>query len=127
MGNLKQSNNTVGSVQVRHETHFSGPLPRPEDLEEYDNIVPGAAERILQMAEKEMQHRHEEDSKLSKNVITTTYLSILVAFLCVIIISFLSFYAMYVGSPAVGGTIAVGAIATVAGVFLAKKKKSKEE
>lgn len=126
MGNLKQPNNTISGVQVRHESHFSGPLPRPEDLEKYDNIVPGAAERILQMAEKEMQHRHEEDSKLSKNVITTTYLSILAAFLCVIIISFLSFYAMHIGSPTVGGGIAVGAIAAVAGIFLAKKKKAKE-
>jgi uncharacterized membrane protein len=39
-----------------------GPLPAPEDLEAYNNIIPGAAERILQMAEKEQSfvHNHTE-------------------------------------------------------------------
>lgn len=52
---------------VRQEFHllmveqFSGPLPRPQDLAKYDETLPGAAERILVMAEKEQSHRHEMD------------------------------------------------------------------
>lgn len=38
---------------------FSGPLPPPKLLEEYNMILPGAAERILSMAEAEAKHRHE--------------------------------------------------------------------
>ena len=37
---------------------FSGPLPPPNFLEKYNTIVPGAAERILEMAEAEQNHRH---------------------------------------------------------------------
>ncbi len=35
---------------------FSGPLPLPETLERYNRIVPGAAERILAMAEADAKH-----------------------------------------------------------------------
>jgi uncharacterized membrane protein len=47
---------------------FSGPLPPPEVLIEYNNAFPGAAERIVAMAEKQMAHRHAlEDNALASN------------------------------------------------------------
>ncbi len=52
-----------GQVQVSEE-HFSGPLPRPDIMKGYDDIVPGAAERILKMAEEESQHRHKLETTL---------------------------------------------------------------
>ncbi len=36
-----------------------GPLPPPESFRGYEEILPGAAERILVIAEKEQQIRHE--------------------------------------------------------------------
>ena len=39
---------------------YQGPLPPPEDLEQYNQTLPGAAERILSMAEKEQQIRENE-------------------------------------------------------------------
>lgn len=36
---------------------FSGPLPPPEILEHYNQILPGAAERIIRMAEQQGEHR----------------------------------------------------------------------
>lgn len=42
---------------------WQGPLPPPAVLEEYDRIRPGAAERILVMAEKEQQHRHDTENE----------------------------------------------------------------
>jgi hypothetical protein len=38
----------------------SGPLPPPEELERIDQIVPGGADRLLRMAEKEQTHRIED-------------------------------------------------------------------
>lgn len=37
--------------------HHEGPLPAPEDLRRYDLVSPGAAERIIRMAEEESGHR----------------------------------------------------------------------
>lgn len=42
-------------AQIQKTTSFSGPIPPPTILEEYNRIVPGAADRILKMAEAESQ------------------------------------------------------------------------
>ncbi len=38
---------------------FKGPLPPPALFERYDAVLPGSAERILRLAEKEQAHRQE--------------------------------------------------------------------
>ena len=40
-------------------TALSGPLPPPEMLAQYEEILPGAAERILSMAERQAEHRQK--------------------------------------------------------------------
>lgn len=44
---------------------YSGPLPLPQHYAQYEEILPGAADRILSMAEKEQSHRHGEDDKVN--------------------------------------------------------------
>lgn len=36
---------------------FEGPLPHPDILQKYEQIIPGIAERIVQMAEREQDIR----------------------------------------------------------------------
>ena len=51
------------SLSVREESlamyfkKFSGPLPSPDDFREYEDVLPGAADRILGMAEFQLHHR----------------------------------------------------------------------
>lgn len=45
---------------------YVGPLPAPADLQAYELILPGAAERIIQAFETQTSHRHE----LERTVIT---------------------------------------------------------
>ena len=44
---------------ISHTRTFSGPLPTPEAFAKYNKVLPGAADRILRMAEKEQDTRHE--------------------------------------------------------------------
>lgn len=37
---------------------YQGPIPSANELEKYNKILLGAADRILSMAEKEQKHRH---------------------------------------------------------------------
>ena len=47
-------------TQVLHEEHhISGPLPTPDILLGYDEVLPGAAERIMRMAEQEQANALE--------------------------------------------------------------------
>lgn len=49
----------VESKEFLKEEYHSGPLPSPSTIQHYDAVVPGAAERILQMAEREAAFSHE--------------------------------------------------------------------
>jgi uncharacterized membrane protein len=44
---------------ARHTLLHQGPLPHPAVLKQYDDVVPGAAERIMRMAEQQAQHRQD--------------------------------------------------------------------
>lgn len=45
-------------TQVTHlESRWSGPLPRPEQVAHFESILPGAAMRIFDMAEREQGNR----------------------------------------------------------------------
>lgn len=50
-------------VHVRNTLHV-GPIPDPETLSRYEQITPGACDRIITMAEKEQDQRHRGDRSL---------------------------------------------------------------
>ena len=45
------------AVKIEQHSVYSGPLPPAEQFAAYESILPGSAERILQMAEKQQSHR----------------------------------------------------------------------
>ncbi len=51
------------AIVQQMEMFFAGPLPAPSAFGQYDKVLPGAAERILRMAEQEQNHRHDIDNK----------------------------------------------------------------
>jgi uncharacterized membrane protein len=55
--------NQTLQVQQRSELRV-GPLPDPSDLERYDLIVRGAAERIIRMAETQAAHSQSQERLL---------------------------------------------------------------
>lgn len=50
---------------VRAEAVYvrQGPLPDAQEMERYERTLSGSADRILSMAEKEVEHRHDMDKK----------------------------------------------------------------
>lgn len=56
---------------------FSGPLPPPKVLEDYNRIVPGAANRILILAEKQSEHRRHIEAMFGETEVRNSRLGIL--------------------------------------------------
>lgn len=61
---IQPSQNSRASPQTAHrgvalssQVSWAGPLPPPAALEHFNKIVPGGAERIFKMTEKEQEHR----------------------------------------------------------------------
>ena len=48
-------------VSLLHQEFHAGPLPSPNILKKYNDILPDAAERIFKMAEKSQVHRENID------------------------------------------------------------------
>ena len=113
------------SGSITAQQYYSGPIPPPESLAKYNDIHPGLAERIITMAESEAIHRRKMESRMTKISIIATILGICFAFFSVCIISFLVYYCIYKGFGTEAAGIAVGAIASVAGVFMFFKRANK--
>lgn len=63
----EQKREVVKSALMVMTELYSGPIPPPRAMKEYETILPGAADRIISMAEKQQMHRME----LEKQAITS--------------------------------------------------------
>ena len=57
----------MSAMYAIEQKSYSGPLPAPEDFAEYEKILPGSTDRILKMAEKQVDHRISSDNKIIDN------------------------------------------------------------
>lgn len=55
-GPLSANDERIVAMVQRSISH-SGPLPDPDTLQRYEQVLPGLAERIVAMAEKQSDHR----------------------------------------------------------------------
>jgi uncharacterized membrane protein len=66
---------------ISQSISFSGPLPPAAEFVQYDKALPGTAERILVLTEREFSHRHKNEDKaldiLSRGQIFSFIISIL--------------------------------------------------
>ncbi|MFZ4414577.1 MAG: DUF2335 domain-containing protein [Bacteroidales bacterium] len=126
---MNQKNNNLQknqqqAIKISAEKHemFSGPIPHPELLQQYNLIDATFANRILSMAEDEAKNRHRNESRLTKSITITTYLGMSFAFVSVFVVSYLVYYSLSLGFEKAAGIIAVGSIASVASVFIFFKR-----
>ncbi len=62
-------------ITVRTEQFHIGPIPSAQQLEEYERVLPGSAERIMQRSEKEQEARHQNVTTLLSTMRLGTWLS----------------------------------------------------
>lgn len=66
--------------QVIEEYEFRGPIPPPNIIAGYEKILPGSADRILAMAEKQSNHRHNMEAKMINAESRDSLLGVIFAF-----------------------------------------------
>lgn len=59
---------------------FSGPIPPPTIIAGYENVVPGAADRIIKMAEQQSSHRQAIELMETKAEMRDSLLGVIFAF-----------------------------------------------
>ena len=101
-----EQNESPGHTMPQHTEYASfymGPLPPPETMMQYEQVIKGAANRIFVMAEDEAKHRRAAEMRL----ITIHTMGIVFAFLVTVIIMGLGAYVIIQGHG-VAGTILCG-------------------
>lgn len=110
----------VNQVQVT-QVHV-GPLPSPDDLQRYDEIQPGLAGRIVQMAENEARHRHDMDKTVMQNTFRERRLGQVLGFAIGVFTIAAGAYVAVSGAQAAGAIISGSAVVGLVSVFVLGRK-----
>ncbi|MGH9691365.1 MAG: DUF2335 domain-containing protein [Candidatus Acidiferrales bacterium] len=125
---LGQQNQNPTSFQITaHAAHFSGPIPPPDILIKYNEAVPGAADRIITMAENQSKHRQGlEKTVIDANCRAQRNGSILGFIICMTAILG-GMFLVYSGKSAEGLASIIAPLVGLAGVFVVGKMRQKKE
>lgn len=117
--------NRIQIIESIEEEAFSGPLPPPRILAEYDTISPGFADRILGMAEQEQNHRHTMETKSLNGLISSRLFGQIAAFLLGVLGIGGGLYLVSNGKSVEGLSAFFVALGSLMGVFVLSKKQPK--
>jgi uncharacterized membrane protein len=114
-------------VQVQATASFSGPLPPPGLLAQYNEIIPNGAERIVAMAEKQSAHRERLEARVIEgNVASQTrgsYFSFILALVAIVG----GFWLIHEGRSASGLAAVITSVVGLVSVFFYSKYEQRQE
>lgn len=109
------------------EASYSGPLPLPSHLEKYEQTLPGAAERIMKMAENQQEHRIRFENCALKTSNIARILGLCFALILFLGCLILSGFALFLQQVSVAFGMLVVGIAGPIIVFITGKPKKKTD
>jgi uncharacterized membrane protein len=108
-------------IVVSQITKFSGPLPPPDQLAKYNQVLPGAADRIMTMAEHQSAHRMELEKLVVSGQLNQSNRGQTLAFIIAILFLIGALTATLLGHDAVGGALGTTAVLGLVATFIAGK------
>lgn len=127
MNDKHEIENNQTKMVARQVTLSSGPLPPPSILESYNKIVPGAAERIIKIAEEQSSHRRSLEAMVIKSDIENTKLGLKFG-LCIGLFGLVATTAIAIwGNPILSGIIGFATLGSLVGVFVYGSQQRRHE
>lgn len=106
---------------------FVGPLPPPEVLLQYDQALPGGAERIMALAERQSAHRQELEKTVVNSNCKNERLGTQLGFVLAMSALLGGFYLVAHGMNAAGIAAIIASLAAPAGAFIYGKRNQRQE
>jgi len=97
---------------------FSGPLPPPVVLREYNLVVPGSADRIVAQAERQTEHRITLETQVVRSDISRSWWGLACGFVLCLICIVGGILCVLQGHDLAGSAIATGAVVGLATAFI---------
>lgn len=121
-----RSNQVIFQAQM-----YSGPLPHPDILRAYNEIVPGSADRIITQFEEQGRHRRNQEHRVVSHNLFSSTLGQVLAFVLFMTLAVGGGWLIYQGKSLEGsGAIAAGigsAIWVLSGARKAKEQDLNEK
>lgn len=107
---------------------FVGPLPHPDLLAGYEDACPGAAERILVMAEKQGDHRRKLEEKIVDGRIIALKRGQVLAFTLALFVSGIGGYLLAQGQSLTGfGSLLLGLTSLISSTIIHIRREKKSD
>ncbi len=102
---------------VAHQS-YEGPLPPPKFFEQYEQVLPGAAERMMSSAEKQNDHRIRQEDRMIRHACRTET----VGQVCAVAVSAGAIYAAtIVTNPWVAAALIGTPLVSIVKLFIQKR------
>lgn len=115
------------SVISHAEMTYSGPLPLPQHLEKYEDVCPGAADRIIAMAEGQAKHRQEMESTVIQANGRNSTLGVLIGGMVAVLAIVYGAHIIESGYEISGYVTMFVPLATLVGIFIYGKRENRKE
>ncbi len=123
--NRQQPNKRI--IHAQRAEVFSGPIPPPDLLEKYNNIIPNGADRILAMAEQQQAHRQFMEKTVVESDVRRSDRGLILGFIVTVLFGAGGIYLVATGHDLNGLVVIFLPLAGLVGTFVYSQKTRKEE
>ena len=117
----------IAEIEMMARVRFSGPLPPPDLLARYNEIIPNGAERIFAMAENQARHREKLETKVIEGNVSTQREGSWFAFILTLVALIGGMFLIYVVKNVSGLVAIIAALVSLASVFFFSKYEQRKE
>jgi|ERR1035437_4542965 uncharacterized membrane protein len=119
---LEPSSDQTASIQARFQgEYFSGPIPPPNLLARYNDVVSDGAERILAMAERQSKHRESLEAQVVAGNLRSQNRGNLYAFILALVTILGGIFLIYKGKDASGLAAIISSLVGLVSIFVYSK------
>lgn len=108
----------IQKLEMSRSITYSGAVPPPEMLREFDKIIPNGADRFMKMAEEQSEHRRKIEQKIVESNVKNENLGLVFAFSISIIGLISAAVLAYKGNNVGAGVFAIPALGGLVNSFL---------
>ena len=115
-------------ITTRVQENYSGSIPHPRLMADWENVIPGSADRILKKFEVQSEHRIDIESRVVRAQNFKQIGGLICGFIVVMFTIGGGIYTALNGHPLLGGSLSFAGLAMIVGAFLSTQfKKPKDE
>ncbi len=106
---------------------YAGPLPPADQIRAYEEVLPGSADRILAMAERQQEHRQKLEQVTVEEAANRSWWGLRLGFVIAVLVIGVGAAAIFTGYALAGFAVIIGQAAILAGVFVYGRVEQRKE